>query len=315
MELRGYLVGSFPRPAGLIKLLRDYSKGKTSFERLEHEFETTVNRLVRLQAENGLTYVVDGMLLWDDLFRPLSTALDGLEVDGLSRWFDNNVFFKKLVVKNRLTFRQSLDAKFFNPDGVHAFKLILPDPYTAAVLSEDRWYNSLEKQAYDWAACLAQTASSLEKVEQLQLTAPSLVFEKIPRDHLEIAKECVRMVKEKVRCELMLHMPFGNLSNILPEILDFPADVIGVDVFKTRLNSLAEYSLDKRLYLGVLDGRNTLMEDVETTVRILEGFFSKTGLKQADVGPSCELEFLPFESSEDKVKRLGEVLRRAAERL
>ncbi|MEM4328790.1 MAG: hypothetical protein QXI50_03920, partial [Candidatus Caldarchaeum sp.] len=112
MALRGYLVGSFPRPAKLIKLLRDYSKGKTGREQVESEVDKTVEMIVRIQVENKLAYVSDGMLLWDDLFRPFSTIVDGVEVDGLSRWFDNNVFYKKLVVKDRLVLKKPLGEMF-----------------------------------------------------------------------------------------------------------------------------------------------------------------------------------------------------------
>ncbi|MEM2871348.1 MAG: hypothetical protein QXS50_06395 [Candidatus Caldarchaeum sp.] len=315
MALRGYLVGSFPRPAKLIKLLRDYSKGKTGREQVESEVDKTVEMIVRIQVENKLAYVSDGMLLWDDLFRPFSTIVDGVEVDGLSRWFDNNVFYKKLVVKDRLVLKKPLGEMFYKPAGNHPSKLILPDPYTAATLSENNYYKSFEEHAYDWAEVIGQTAASVKDVQQLQLTAPSLVFEKTSKEHLETAKECVRIVRNKARCELLIHTPFGSLSNALPDILDFPVDVVGVDLLKTRMNQLSEYNIDKHLYLGVLDGRNTLAENVETVVSTIENLFSKTGLKNADVGPTCELEFLPFEPAVDKVKKLGEVLERAAEKI
>jgi len=315
VALRGYLVGSFPRPAKLIKLLRDYSKGKATVEQVEAEVDKTVDMVVRLQAENKLAYVFDGMFLWDDLFRPFASIVDGVEVDGLSRWFDNNVFYKKLVVRDRLVLKQPLGEMFYKPAGSHPSKLILPDPYTAATLSENSYYKSLEEHAYGWAEVISETAASVKNVQQIQLTAPSLVFEKTSKQHLETAKECVRIVRNRVGCELLLHTPFGSLSNALPDILDFPVDVVGVDLLKTRLSQLSEYSIDKRLYLGVLDGRNTLLEDCETVVSTVENLFRKTGLKNADVGPTCELEFLPFELAVDKVKKLGEVLTWAAERL
>jgi methionine synthase II (cobalamin-independent) len=97
MDVKGYLVGGFPRPASLIKSLREHMKGRKSSAELDAEILEAVKEVVRLQKDNGLYYIFDGQLTWDDLFRPIATCLTNVQIDGLARWFDNNFFYKKPV--------------------------------------------------------------------------------------------------------------------------------------------------------------------------------------------------------------------------
>ncbi len=317
MRLRGYLVGAFPRTQSLIKSFRDNYKGKISYSQLMDEIERSVAQVVKVQVENNLYYIMDGMLAWDDLLRPITYCLDGVEVDGLSRWFDNNFFYKKPVVKDKIIVKQRPGAPYFNEEAFAGLrgKAVLPEPFTMARLSENKHYRRLEELAYDLAHAISELASSLRNIYQIQLTAPTLVFEKLSRDELEIVRECIRIVKKKIGCELLIHMPFGSAYDVFPYILDSAADVVGLDQFKTPLKIFDEYSVTKGLYVGVLDGRNTLMEDRRELLSMLETISAKTGLSMLDIGPTCELEFLPYEVAVEKVKLLGAVLTEAGDQL
>ncbi|MEM2237032.1 MAG: hypothetical protein QXR26_00350 [Candidatus Caldarchaeum sp.] len=317
MKVRAYLVGAFPRTTSLIKSFRDFAKGKISYDQLSAEIDLTVRQIVSLQLENNLTYISDGMLTWDDLFRPVALSLNGVIIDGLSRWFDNNFFFKKPVIVEEISVKKTLDSFFFNRMALHGLsaKAVLPDPFTMAKLSENKTSHRFEEIAYQLADAISQLASGLDGAVQIQLTAPALVSGKLSRDELELAKECVKIVKRRVAGELLLHMPLGSASAVFHQVLDFSADVIGIDLYKTSLNQITEHTISKKLFLGVLDGRNTLMESNETVLETLSQVFTRTGLKELDIGPSCELEFLPYEIAVEKVRKLGELKRLAGDKL
>ncbi|MEM1946752.1 MAG: hypothetical protein QXF95_07045 [Candidatus Caldarchaeum sp.] len=316
MRLRTYLVGAFPRTASLIKSFRDYAKGKIAHSQLLDEINRSVKQVVGLQRENNLTYLSDGMLTWDDLFRPVALSLNGVTVNGLSRWYDNNVFFKKPVIVDKVSCKKTFDNYFSNKDALHGLnaKAVLPDPFTMAVLSENRTGHRVDEVAIQLAEAIAEIAAGLDGVSQIQLTAPTLVFKKPSKNELELAKQCVDIVKRKVGGELMLHMPFGSASNVFPHLLDFSADVIGIDLYRTSVKEIVDYSIGKKLFLGVLDGRNTLMESNEMVFKIVGDIVSKTGLGELDIGPCCELEFLPYEVAAEKVRKLGELKKLEGER-
>ena len=92
------LVGIHPRSERLIKTFRAYSRKKIGFDELSKVLERESREIIKLQLDLNYRYVIDGMLRWHDLLRPLAEKLDGVEVDGLSRWFDNNLFYKKPVI-------------------------------------------------------------------------------------------------------------------------------------------------------------------------------------------------------------------------
>lgn len=83
-------------------------------------------------------YVIDGMLRWHDLLRPFAEKLDGVEVDGLSRWFDNNLFYKKPVIVGEVKRTNKILKEYVYPSEIpnRRFKLVLPDPFTFTSLSE-----------------------------------------------------------------------------------------------------------------------------------------------------------------------------------
>ena len=49
---------------------------------------------IKLQINAGLTHIKDPLLNWDDMFRPFSQNLKGVEVGSLDRFFENNTFYK-----------------------------------------------------------------------------------------------------------------------------------------------------------------------------------------------------------------------------
>lgn len=311
-EVYGVLVGSWPRSEALIKSFREYSKGKLSSEELRNRIVEASRKVIRVQAEAGLRYQVDGMLGWHDLLRPIAEKLEGIEVDGLARWFDNNTFYKKPIITGEVSRREKLLSGYIFPElaAEGRWKLVLPDPYTFISLSENRGRLKFEELLFQVAEAIGEEIRELEaahRIGQVQLSAPSLVWRKLDSDMLDIIGDAIEVAFRGVRAEKMIHLYFGDGVNALPQVLDYDADVIGFDMTSTNLRELMEYSIEG-IGLGFIDGRNSLMERADLVARRIREYLERYEPKTLYITPSCDLEFLPPEIAEQKVRLLRRIL-------
>ena len=306
------LVGIHPRSERLIKTFRAYSRKKIGFDELSKVLERESREIIRLQLDLNYRYVIDGMLRWHDLLRPLAEKLDGVEVDGLSRWFDNNLLYKKPVIVGEVKRTDEILKEYIYPSEIpdRRFKLVLPDPFTFTSLSE------LGKRRFDDVLFEVSKAMNEEIREmevkiglgQVQLSAPSLVWRKLDEDSLELAKDAVDECLKGISAEKMIHLPFGDALNSFPQILDARVDVIGFDMTSTKLKELREYRIDRGVGLGFVDGRNSLIENVEFVRRRVEDYLEANEPETIYITPSCDLEYLPRNVADEKVRLLKKIV-------
>ncbi|MCS7133414.1 MAG: hypothetical protein NZ921_01245 [Candidatus Caldarchaeum sp.] len=309
--MKAYLVGALPRPETLIKTYRDFAKKRISSDVLQRELEKVSRMYIEVQEKAGLSYILDGMLAWNDLLRPFASSLENVEINGLSRWFDNNFFYKRPLVQGRIRVKDEIDRSIFFHHLVDETKrkIVLPEPYCFARLSENHYYKKLDEFVMDAVDALADFVEKVGPFSQIQMSSPSLVFEDVTLSELEISKEAVAVFRKKTKKELFLHLPFGSSAKYLEILRDFDVDVLGIDLYKTPVETLKGLEVDKALYVGVLDGRNTLLEDVSDVVSMLRKVERMTRMVDIHFGPNCELEHLPSEYALKKIVLLGDVLK------
>ncbi len=100
--VEAHLTGIFPRSEELVQATRAAVRGKISPTDLEAAFRHDLDALAQLQSDCGLDYVVDGQLNWQDLFRPFSNLFTGITLGSLTRWFDNNAFYRKPIIVDKI---------------------------------------------------------------------------------------------------------------------------------------------------------------------------------------------------------------------
>ncbi|MEM4238829.1 MAG: hypothetical protein QXP49_03890 [Nitrososphaerota archaeon] len=88
-----HLGGVLPRSEALIAAYRRLAEGRETYEAVKELARHETEGLLKLQKSLGMTYVVEGQLLWHDIFRPFSELLSGVKIGPLTRWFDNNLFY------------------------------------------------------------------------------------------------------------------------------------------------------------------------------------------------------------------------------
>src|SRR5438128_6823885 len=94
MRVAAYQHGIYPRSEEVVAATRGLERGRTTPEEADRTYATDREDFIRAQQEAGLDYFSDGLLRWQDIFRPLVQWSGGLEARTLVRWFNNNSFFR-----------------------------------------------------------------------------------------------------------------------------------------------------------------------------------------------------------------------------
>jgi 5-methyltetrahydropteroyltriglutamate--homocysteine methyltransferase len=163
-----------------------------------------------VQEQAGLDLLSDGMLGWQDLFRPLAEGVDGLDARPLTRFLDTNTFYRAVLVDGEPHLRAPLP-----PPDLPAGRWLgtLPSPYAFARAADGRVSaqavaaDVLSKQIEAWgeAGCAL-----------IVLSEPFLARE-------GEAGEAIRALEELPDAvPLALQLVFGDASRLLDELADAP---------------------------------------------------------------------------------------------
>ncbi|MFQ6013351.1 MAG: hypothetical protein ACE5LS_06880 [Thermoplasmata archaeon] len=306
--VEAYLNGIFPRSKALIGATRGLDRGRVPEAEVRATLEGDVRDLVAWQVEAGFGHVSDGLLNWPDLFRPFAGAWKGVELGGLTRWFDNNTFYRAPVITAPLQPRP-VAKEFFQvgllPDG-HPWQAVLPGPYTFLTRAENHAYASSGEALHALADALKATAEDLREggFRLLHFQEPALAVD--PPDADGLAE--VRAAYEVLRTSGMqtaLHLFFGSAQPLLPDLLDFPVDLLGVDLYQEELDELKELDFTKALVCGCVDARNSHLEEPGEVAALVAWLREALAPPSVVLAPNADLEFLPRTVARAKVKVLG----------
>ncbi len=316
-KLEGHLVGAFPRSENLIDLTRAVTRGKFPRERLDNAFTHEASELATAQTDAELDFVVDGQLNWQDLFRPFSEILGGLHQGSLTRWFDNNTFYRKPIIVDKVKCDGTNLRAYFRSDLLTTSvrkKAILPGPFTFALMSQNMVYDSVADLIDDLAHCLREVVSKLLSVgyEYFQFNEPCICFSERSQDELSMIEHAYDSLVKGMGARTALHTYFGDVSTSIDSILDFSIDRIGVDLYATSIDALADHDFDKEIGCGCIDARNSLLESPETLENFVKKVEDRVSPKGIYVTPNCDLEYLPHSIAVKKVQILSQVMKMAA---
>jgi len=301
--MESYIFGIFPRSELLIEATRKHWKNLKELMYKETE------KIIKLQESSKLSYISDPLLNWDDMLRPYTLNFEGIEVDGLNRFFETNTFYRVPVIKGEI--RSSGKVTIEN---VHLQLLksastslvVLPEPLTFALMCRDEFYGNFEKLLDSLTDALKEEAKTLrEHFAILVLKAPYLAFLK-NKELLGLSSVAVEAIKNAFQKEVILHVYFRNASNIIKQLIDFPVDGIGIDLYTTPLNSLKDYSF-KHLTISVIDGYSTKMESTKEIKNMIRKALEILNYKKLRISNNVDLEYIPYSFAVRKVKILGKV--------
>lgn len=315
--LKTTVVGNYPKitedksAPNLRSALNKFDLGKISDEELKKVYQETVKRVIREQEAAGVDLITDGQIGWDDPVTPFARNIDGFEIGGLIRFFDNNVYYRRPIVKSKLAFKDYSTVKeftFLKQNSTGKVKAVLVGPFTFANLSKDEYYDGIDELTLDLAEILKKEAKGLEEAgaEFIQIDEPSLCFSP---EKIALVDQAIKIITHGLKAKTFLCLYFGRIKGLIPGLFDFHVDGIGIDVVSKpeNLNLILGSSLNnKELILGCVDARNTKLEKEEELLKLFEKVTGKVPTERLFISPSCGLEFLPHETVPLKLKRMVE---------
>jgi len=299
------VVGSYPRP----KWFREYLK---RIEGLQKDLDADMGKeilkkviaeVIERQRKAGIDLMTDGQLIWHDFLATLATRIEGFVMDGLIRYFDNNLYYRKPIIRGKLRrkgeilwdFRLALEIE-------RNLKPVL-SCFTLAKLSKNEYYSNFEELLWDLGEIMKEEIKGLN-VEFVQFDEPALLF--ASKDEIEVARDVFREIC-KVNAKAILMTYFSSAEGIFPEVLDFGFDIVGLDFvegFEINIKLAREYGL-KRINVGIVDARNTKMEDLKDLKAKLERILEFA--KDVHISPNAGLEFLPEVKAFEKMRLVSKL--------
>ena len=313
------VVGNYPKVAEtgystkLIGATTKWQRKELSIAQLEETYREITKAVLREQEDAGLDLLTDGQIRWEDLVTPIARALHGFEINGLSRWFNNNVYYRRPVLHHAPVWKSPILAeqyRFAKRSTTKPVKAVLPGPYTFAAVSEDRFYKNARSFTLKMAEILNQEARALAQAGAplIQFDEPAIGF---GRTNTTLAVEALNIAAREVGTKTAVSTYFGALDGTLSALMRSAVDIVGVDVVSEpkTLNALKRTKITKELAVGCLDARNTKLESVAELHGIFRAVKKLAPRGGLYVNPNCGLEFLPHTQALAKVKRLVEAVR------
>jgi 5-methyltetrahydropteroyltriglutamate--homocysteine methyltransferase len=290
--MRAFAPGIYPRSEALVQATRDLDRGRTTPQAVADQVERDVRELVTVQRAAGLDLLSDGLLGWQDIFRPLAEAAEGLDARPLTRFLDTNTFYRGVLVDGE----PRLTAPLAAPD-LPAGEWVgtLPSPLAFARAAHDEV--SAEKLAADVLA--PQVEAWRDAGAALIVLSESFAAREGSADEL------VRALKELPPGPLAIQLPFGDAANVLSALAEAPVDAIGIDFYATSLDAVPQ-DYPKEILAGVLDARSSALENPDEIARFAEALQGR-GPAGISLTPNGDLQFVPEPIAREKLACLGRV--------
>lgn len=296
----------------MVAATRGADRGRTGEDAVNAAFDQDLSRWIQVQQEAGLDFFSDGLLRWQDIFRPLSQGLGPKPPEELIRWFDTNTFFRAPEISTIENPRASAATPMASVPRPRV--VTLPSPYTfsrAAHNATDR--NRLMQELAERLLQPAMRTAAAAGARLIHLEEPWLTYYGIADADWKPFASAIASMTTGVSVTVILHTYFGDAGPHIERLMDLPVTGIGVDLVQTDVAALARRRHDKSLLIGCLNGRSSVVEPLDQTVELTRYIADKVMPLDLYLSSNSELQYLPTAVAEQKVRRLGEVARKAKE--
>ena len=316
MKIKAAMHSSFPRIGehpDEQKLRRAYAGleegkiNKDEFTKIEND---VIADVIRLQETSGLDILTDGLIRWYDPVSHLARNLKGFEINGLLRFFDTNFYYRQPVYLGELASGNGAlngEIEYAVKATSGAVKAVLLGPLSLAAMSLNKSSLKFEDFFLKIAEIIGQKISQIatKGVKYIQLDEPWLVRHPEQFDLFKAGYSL--MAGYKKDSKLVLTFYFGDVNKIYSRLPEIPADIYGVDFTYSPglLEKMSADNLPGGIAAGILDARNTKLEDASAIAKKIEPLFKKPG--EHHVTTSCGLEYLPRNYAMEKLTLTAQV--------
>jgi 5-methyltetrahydropteroyltriglutamate--homocysteine methyltransferase len=307
-------IGDTPEKQVLRRVITQWEKGEKSGEDLAAAEKEMTKLAISEQLEAGLDLITDGQIRWYDLLSHIAGKLEGIKINGLLRFFDTNSYYRQPVVSGEIKHKKTIlldDYRFAQSISSKPVKPLITGPYTLAKLSivENGRYKSFEKLVEDYSVAVAEEVKALASAGAtiIQIDEPAILKNKEDVDLFSSALRLLVNVKGNARLALSTY--FGDVAWLYRTLQESPADILGIDfTYNQKLASMiARDGSKKPLALGLIDGRNTRMDDEKEVRRDLDLLLPAIKGESCYLNPSCGLEYLPRDRAFMKLQNLARI--------
>jgi 5-methyltetrahydropteroyltriglutamate--homocysteine methyltransferase len=290
--VRSFVPGLYPRSEELVQATRDLDRARTTPEAVDEQVERDLARLVSAQQDAGVDFLADGMLRWQDIFRPLVEGSEGLETGALTRFLDTNTFFRApSATTDQPKLRAPLDERYIAP--LPGKRLVtLPSPFALS--------HGTDVTPRAMAEGVLKPQIDALDAELVVLEEPFLAREE--KADLGAVEEALQVLAGGPI--LALWLTFGNAEQVLAQgLTDLTVEAIGIDFYATPATAWPE-GIDKVLLAGVLDARSSVLEDPREIAAFVETL-SARGAEKIGLVPNGDLQYVSEQVAREKLSRLG----------
>ena len=290
--MQAFAPGIYPRSEALVQATRDLDRGRTTAEAVDEQVGRDLDELVRVQQDAGLDLLAGGMLRWQDLFRPLLEASDGLEPGPLTRFLDTNSFYRAPTASSgEPRLREPLDERYVTP---------LPGPRLVTVPSPYALAHGTGIPAKVIAAEVLKPQLDVLDAELVVLSEPFLARQSAGElSELRTALEALSGGPP-----VALQITFGDARGLLEHgLAELPVEGIGIDFYATRATDVPP-GFDKLLLAGVVDARSSALEEPQEVAEFVARLHER-GVERIALVPNGDLQYVSESIAREKLARLG----------
>jgi 5-methyltetrahydropteroyltriglutamate--homocysteine methyltransferase len=346
------LLGNYPRigdrPAEQVlrRALQRIDRGEVPPSAIVEAEDEMTRMALREQAEAGLDILTDGQIRWHDPVSHIARGLAGFRIEGLLRYFDTNTYYRQPAAVGSIGRERPILVEAYRFAAAAAaprpVKGIVTGPLTLARLARDARGRDRRELTLEIASALNRELRDLEAAGAafIQVDEPALA--RSPEDAPLLRLAMRRLVTGLTTARVILATSFGDATPLLADLTLLPAAILGFDVVapldRTRgaepapdADSNAAAELGARLagallpgtglLLGIIDGRNTRLEDPGETYDhrlrpILQALRSAGGpAREVHLAPNHGLELLPRDTARAKMAILAALRDRARQEI
>jgi 5-methyltetrahydropteroyltriglutamate--homocysteine methyltransferase len=312
-------VGSFPKPAYLVKARNEYASGKLSEEMLSQLERKATEECIRLQEKIGLDILVHGEMERGDMVTYFAERMKGFGISGLVRSYGNR-YYRKPVVKGEVKREKAITVEMFKyAQGLteKPVKGMLTGPYTMCDWSFNEYYPDRRTLTLALAEEIHKEVVDLEKAgaRYIQIDEPAISTRP---DEIELAIEAMKIVTNGIKAKTISHMCYGDFKAMYPRILDLAVDQLDLEFANSNFANLEIFKdppFTKEIAVGVLDSHSHIIEKKEQVKENIRKALKVFPIEKVYIDPDCGLKTRTLEEAESKLRVMVEAVREVKEEL
>ena len=304
-----FIHGSYPRSEKLAQASRDAERKRLTQKILGMRFREDFTDLIKLQKKLNLEFLEDGKFEWQDIFRPIVEVTEGMEVGPLTRWFDNNNFYRQPILKGKFSLDKNKLDHFFPALSKEKWKVTLPSPFTFAKLAGGGSL-SFDKNLSEITNVLGVLTAHLEKrgVSFIQFNEPFIPYYGFKKSELSsFIKSFSKLKKTNPNTIFSVQFFFGDCADVVSYLADSGfLGIVGIDFYKTSISKLPR-DLPFDIAAGIIESRNSLIESEEVLKVFIEKVVKKIKPDVLYLTNNSDFDLLPAQVANEKLETLGKI--------